>query len=92
MRRALRGSFFSWEFFVLPALAVLTVGLLLWVFTQLQAERGRRVARDVAGDSVERLQAKIAAFEREFTERARRFDAIEARQVEILRRLDGARK
>jgi len=92
MRRALRGSFFSWEFFVLPSLAVLTVGLLLWVFTQLQAERGRRVARDVAGDSVERLQAKIAAFEREFTERARRLDAIEARQVEILRRLDGARK
>jgi len=87
MRRLLRTSFFSWEFLVLPVAAVLSIGLLVWAFTQAEGARIRQEAQRLNLDSVRRLEARISEFEHEFQDRGKRFDAIEENQSKILNRL-----
>jgi len=88
MRRLMRTSFFSWEFAVFPVGSVIAIGVMVWLFLALDHERSRRLAEDIGSVAVERLEGKIAKFEKEFTVRGQGFDAIEKRQRAILKHLN----
>jgi hypothetical protein len=87
MKRLLRTSYFSWEFLVLPVAAVLSIGCLVWAFTQAEGARTRQETRRINLDSVRRLEARINEFEHEFQARGKRFDTLERNQAKILDRL-----